>query len=236
MADVRVPEDATAGDYTGSVVVSDQDRERRRLSRHPHGRRLLHPPPRPGQLVPDQLLSRVICSHGRLRSHGTVDQRWQLDKLYAEAGLNNRIIIPNPFPGSYGDSGAQTAPTSASARAHFDQDILPLINGTDPNVQLPGGETHVPAAVWLLRAFWLRTVSATGSSWQRKDGFGDLVNLILCDEPYADQSLWASECKPNAGPRGSDLAGSAQARHHQRRRSQREFGHHRRRHDRAGDQ
>ncbi len=196
--DVLVPQDATAGEYSGTFEVKDQGGV---VSTVPVSVDVQDfQIPSTSTLTSSFPLSSYkpcTAETGDYGCNGNADQSWQLERLYAEAGLNNRVTVSNPFPGVYGDSGAPDAPISASAKARFQQYILPLIDGTDTGTQLPG------AKLTSLLAFGTcaRSGSTCLSDWKQlaeQYGFSDRFYILLCDEPYANASLWNSECKPNA--------------------------------------
>jgi hypothetical protein len=196
--DILAPADAAAGAYSGSVRVSDAQGVVRDVPVHVNVSAFTLPSTSTlRSAFPMSSYFPCTADTGSYDCNGNEDQRWQLSKLFAEAALNNRVTIPNPFPGVYGDSGAPQAPTSQSAKQHFEQYALPLINGTDSGVRLKGAKlTSV-----LAYGTCARTGSTCLGDWKQlagQFGFSDRFDLYLCDEPYANSSLWSSECKPNA--------------------------------------
>ena len=81
--------------------------------------------------------SKQICSAFTGDSGCKRDQEkaWQLEALLATAGLNNRVTIARPYAG---------VPTSS----YFARYVVPLIQGTDPRVQLPGARLTSIDAWW----------------------------------------------------------------------------------------
>ena len=196
--DVLVPTDAVAGTYLGTVEVDSAEGH---LGTIPITMVVKDfTLPSTSTLASSFPLSAYepCTAHSRDYACGyDENQRWELAKLYAEAGLNNRVTISNPFPGAYGDSGEAKAPISGDAREKFERYILPLIQGTDPGVKLSGAKlTSV-----LAYGSCARAGSRCLADWRQlaeEYGFADRFSLFVCDEPYVDAGRWGSECKPNA--------------------------------------
>jgi hypothetical protein len=115
-------------------------------------------------------------------------QAWQYDALFAEAGLDNRISLANAYAG---------APSSP----YFSQYFAPLVEGTDPRVDLPG------AKLTAVEAYGPSCGSCIGE-WKtaaEKYGFGSRFFDYICDEP-ASSGAW-EECRANAAKATSAWGG-----------------------------
>ncbi len=112
------------------------------------------------------------------------EKAWQLQTLFAAAGLNNRVTIARPYAG---------APTSS----YFTRYALPLLQGTDPRVLLPGARL-TSIGVW-----WNGCVTSGSrclEDWRRvasQNGFADRFFLYNCDEPESRSSAW-EQCRQTA--------------------------------------
>jgi hypothetical protein len=195
--DVLVPENAVPGVYRGSISVTSAGRA---IGSIPVKLKVLDfTLPSTSTLTSSFPLSSYMPCKAHTGDHscGSDEESWQLAKLYAEAALDNRVTIPNPFPGVYGDSGAPEAPVDGRARELFERYALPLIQGTDPDVALSGARlTSV-----LAYGACARSGSSCLEGWRSlagEFGFADRFSLYVCDEPYAIPAEWAQTCKPNA--------------------------------------
>jgi hypothetical protein len=112
------------------------------------------------------------------------ERNWKLDYLYARAALENRITIPNATPGAYDQS-----PNSA----HFDQYMLPLINGTDQGgidgtaaPRLQGAKLTTVTAMWQC----IKKASCFDAWRQRaqQHGFENRFFAYVCDEPVMEDT------------------------------------------------
>jgi hypothetical protein len=180
--DVLVPADQRSGTYRGSVLVQDSSG-------------------RPGEVpltvrvwafsIPSTSSlhsafpgdSLQICSAytGSRNCDVNDPSTWKQRAHFVRAGLENRISIPNGFP----------LPDSRTTRSLFARYAVPLINGTDPSLRLPGaklttlgaGSGCIDAANGCLRNW--RYLAA-------RYGLSSRFFAYLCDEPAADPSIWSS--------------------------------------------
>jgi hypothetical protein len=164
--DVLVPDGAPAGKYTGSIVVSGGG----------------------GQVaeIPVELTvyGFSIPSTATLRSAFGIDGPTLPggdETLYAAAALNDRVTIADlwPFP-----------------ETRFQNKILPLLQGTDPRVQLPGAK--------------LTALEAHHCAANCLEGWRDLAQRYpiasrfldyICDEPHTSEA-W-SDCNATAASANS---------------------------------
>ncbi len=176
--DVLVPQGQPAGQYAGSVRVTDPSGV---VATVPVNLTVQDFSLPSTSTLKSAFLDRSdkICTAftGSSNCNGNQDQAWQLQALFATAGLNNRVTIANPLAGS---------PNSS----YFSKYIAPLIQGTDSRVRLPGAElTSVEA--------WQSCATSSGclSDWKAaatKYGFADRFFLYNCDEPFGSSSAWSA--------------------------------------------
>jgi hypothetical protein len=189
--DVLVPQGQTAGSYTGSIAVSDSSGP---LATVPID-----------LTVSDFTLPSTssfksafhidpwqICKAftGDASCNGNQQQWWQLEALFGELGLDNRMTISNPYP-----TGFNAAPSSSSQRANFANYVVPLLQGTDPRVRLPG------AKLTSFDAYWQCVTESTTclGDWKNlaaEYGFSERFFLYNCDEP-SGAAAW-SQCASTA--------------------------------------
>ena len=173
-----VPNGAPAGDYTGSIEVIGGG----------------------GQLA--EIPVRVTVHGFSIPSTSTLRSAFHITNealpggdptLYAAMALNNRVTLSNlwPFPES-----------------RFVAKILPLLEGTDPRVQLPG------AKLTALDAYHCATnCLAPWRDLARK--YPVIANRFfdyICDEPSSTRGM--ERLQRHRRKRRVDLAGSAKAGHH----------------------
>jgi Domain of unknown function (DUF4091) len=159
--DVLVPDGAPAGKYTGSIVVSSGGVQVAEI---------------PVELT---VYGFSIPSTATLRSafgHDGPTLPGGDETLYAAAALNNRVTIADlwPFP-----------------ETRFQNKILPLLQGTDPRVQLPGAK--------------LTALEVHHCATNCLEGWHDLAQRYpiasrfldyICDEPHTPEA-W-SDCYATA--------------------------------------
>jgi hypothetical protein len=160
--DVLVPDGAPAGDYEGSIVVSGGGG---RVAEIPVHLRVY------GFSIPSTSTLRGAFHVGGVSLPGG-DQT-----LFAAAALNDRVTIANlwPFPES-----------------RFVSSILPLLQGTDPRVQLPG------AKLTALDAYHCATncLAPWRDLAKKYPIVGERFFDYICDEPYTADA-W-SDCNATA--------------------------------------
>lgn len=110
---------------------------------------------------------------------------WRLEQLVAELGLDNRVTISNPYP-----TGYNAAPTSTTQKENFARYIVPLLNGTDSRVRLPGAE------LTSFDAYWQCVTESTNclGEWKKlatEYGFSERFFLYACDEP-GSAAAWST--------------------------------------------
>lgn len=176
--DVLVPIDQAAGEYTGSVVVRDS------------GGTLATVPvavtvqpfalPSTSSLKNAFFISwdKICTAFTGSPSCSSASQAWQYETLFAEAALNNRVSLANAY-------------AAGPSSPYFSQDFVPLVQGSDPKVRLPGAK--------------LTSVEVYGPScgnclapWKaaaEQYGFADRFFLYACDEPSSSAD-W-EQCKSN---------------------------------------
>jgi hypothetical protein len=184
--DVLVPPDQPAGTYRGSLLL--------------YGSGLLT------ALVPIELTVRdfTLPSTSTLASSfGSFDKickahygdgcdeqhGWEINALYARAGLENRISLSDP---AY-------RPPAGDAAEQFRRYVQPLLDGRSPRdaagqwspVRLDGAKLtsiEVDRGRGLMRAWKLAA---------QEGGWADRAFLYACDEPNRDAALW-DRCKRRA--------------------------------------
>ncbi|HEY8165476.1 MAG TPA: DUF4091 domain-containing protein [Gemmatimonadaceae bacterium] len=104
------------------------------------------------------------------------EKGWRTNALYALAALNNRITL----------GPAQYQPLTAGNKTFFEQNLLPLINGTDLRERLPGAK---------MTSFQADTNATALPMWRdeaRSQNFQDRSFIYVCDEPLANATKWAA--------------------------------------------
>lgn len=114
---------------------------------------------------------------------GSQKTAWELQSMFAVLGLNNRITIANAYAGS---------PTSAD----FARYMVPLLQGTDPRVSLPGARMTSIEAYWRYCAEAGRDCLSNWRTAAEQYDFADRFFLYVCDEPDG-AGAW-DRCKETA--------------------------------------
>ncbi len=183
--DVLVPIDQAAGDYSGTLTVSDASGA---VASVPVGLRVDDfQLPSTSSLKSAYFISwdKICTAFTGDSSCSSASQAWQYETLYAEAALNNRVTLAN---------GYAAGPESP----YFSQYFAPLVQGTDSRVRLPGAK--------------LTSVEVYGPScgnclapWKaaaERYGFADRFFLYACDEPYSNADWEACKRNVEAGEKG----------------------------------
>jgi hypothetical protein len=199
--DVFVPADAVPGSYTGELRVADSNGDVAKV-------------PIKVQVSNFAMPSTTTLSSAFLMTppgyfpckahrpadwcHPEEEENWKLDYLYARAALENRITIPNAMPGAYGQ-----APTSP----HFEEYVLPLINGSDDGgidgtlaPRLSGAKMTSVTAMY--QCVVADSCLAQWRTLAQKHGFGDRFFAYVCDEPVTGETpqYWSDwgDCARNS--------------------------------------
>ena len=111
------------------------------------------------------------------------EQGFELDSLYARAGLENRVGITHP---SYEDPTGDPA-TPGSNAALFRQYVLPLLQGTSA-ARLPGAE--------IKEVLINQGSAANAAAWRSEAEHGGFLGRLrfYCDEMGESLSRWENEC------------------------------------------
>jgi Domain of unknown function (DUF4091) len=183
--DILVPIDQAAGDYSGTLTVSDATGA---VASVPVGLRVDDfQLPSTSSLKSAYFISwdKICTAFTGNSGCAGASQAWQYETLYAEAALNNRVTLAN---------GYAAGPESP----YFSQYFVPLVQGTDSRVRLPGAK--------------LTSVEVYGPScgnclapWKaaaERYGFADRFFLYACDEPYSNADWEACKRNVEAGEKG----------------------------------
>jgi hypothetical protein len=190
--DVLAPAGQRSGTYHGSVLVRDRSGlvDEVRLSVRVLGFSI------PSTSSLDSAFGLdwpSVCEAFTADAHcgGNLQRRWLLDSLFARAGLENRITLSIPVP-----TDSDSPPRSAAELRYLARYVIPMIQGTDRSLRIPGARLTSMNISW----FCLDTDRRCLQGWRQlagKFGFTDRFALYLCDEPSHDPSLWR-ECRQRA--------------------------------------
>jgi hypothetical protein len=120
-----------------------------------------------------------ICSAftGQASCGGNQQLWWELEAEFAEIGLDNRITISNPYA-----TDGYSPPRTTAQRNYFAQYIVPLLQGTDPRVRLPGAKL---TSFDTYENCVIESTTCLGEwkSLAAQYGFSERFFLYDCDEP-----------------------------------------------------
>lgn len=126
-----------------------------------------------------------------MHCRGNRERQWLLNSLYARAGLENRITLSIPVP-----TDSDSPPRLAVERRLFDRYMIPLIQGKDRSLRIPGARLTSVNISWNC----LDASSDCLRSWRHlaeRYRFASRFSLYLCDEPLQDPYRWRT-CRGRA--------------------------------------
>ena len=183
--DVLVPERQRSGTYRGSVLVRDSSGV---ISDVPLTLRVL------GFSIPSTTsLSSAfgldwskLCRAftGNDQCGGDLNKRWELDSLFARAGLENRITLSIPVP-----TDSDSPPRTGAQQRLFARYVVPLIQGRERSLRLRGARLDSLGISWNCLNADARCLQGWGQLAQ-KYGFAGRLFFYVCDEPTNDANLW----------------------------------------------
>lgn len=190
--DVHIPQDQASGDYATNVevTVSGEVVATETVSLRVHDFTI------PSKSTLDnayfiQDMTSLCMAHYNTANCGSKEKKWELAGLYGRAALENRVTIANISP-----LGQNGGPPSGDDLTYFTQEVLPLIDGSAPELRLDGARMTTQAIYTYAGHHCIGACIDAWEDFAQSHGYAGRLLLYACDEAGTSQAAWDA-CSQN---------------------------------------